>query len=100
MYPYENEQTGDGRRQNNLANLGLQTLFGQVDIQLNQKVITSSCSYCPYNDYLDAILNIGAKMPQGFERMSYCAKIMDNDSNNNVSFDSRYKQTSTGNTVF
>ena len=40
-----------------LANLGLQSMFRQVDIELNQRLITASIG-CYYSDkaYLDAVL--------------------------------------------
>ena len=41
-----------------LANLGLQSLFRQVDIELNRRLITMSMgSYYTYKVYLEAILN-------------------------------------------
>ena len=41
-----------------LGNLGLHSLFRQVDINLNQRLITASIgSYYPYKAYFDTILN-------------------------------------------
>ena len=90
-----------------LANLGLQRLFSsrQVDIELNQRLITASVgSYYPYKAYLDAILNSNIKDTKGisknelFHKHSYDA--MDSDSTSNNGFDRRYKRTSKSNTVF
>ena len=88
-----------------LANLGLQSLFRQVDIELNQRLITASVgSYYPYKAYLDALLNSNIGDTKGilnnelFHKDSYDA--MDSDSTSNIGFDRRYKRTSKGNTVF
>ena len=41
-----------------LSNLGLSTIFSQVDVSLNQKVITTSVgSNYPYKAYMDVLLN-------------------------------------------
>ena len=88
-----------------LANLGLHSLFRQVDIELNQRLITASVgSYYPYKAYLDAILNsqpgdtMGILKNELFHKDSYDQ--MDSDSTNNIGFDRRYKTTMKGNTVF
>ena len=49
-----------------LANLGLQSLFRQVDIDLNQRLITASVGpYYPYKVYLDAILSSNIEDTKG-----------------------------------
>ena len=72
-----------------LANLGLQSLFRQVDIELNQRLITASMgSYYPYKAYLDALLNSNIEDTKGilknelFHKDSYDA--MDSDLNSNI----------------
>ena len=73
-----------------LANLGLQSR--QVDIKLNQRLITASVgSYYPYKAYLDALLNSNIEDTKGilnnelFHKYSYDA--MDSDSTSNIGFD-------------
>ena len=88
-----------------LANLGLQTLFRQVDIELNQRLVTATVgSYYPYKAYLDMILNCSEEETRGvlknemFQKDSYDA--MDSDSANNIGFDRMYKETMNGNADF
>ena len=88
-----------------LANLGLQSLFRQVDIELNQRLVTATVgSYYSYKAYLDVILNCNEQDTKGvlknemFHKDSYDA--MDSDSVNNIGFDRRYKETMNGETVF
>ena len=74
-----------------LANLGLQGLFRQVDIELNQRLITMSVgSYYPYKAYLDALLNSNIEDTKGilknelFHKDSYDA--MNSDSTSDIGF--------------
>ena len=49
-----------------LANLGLQSFFRQVDIELNQRLITVSLgSYYLYKGYLDVVLSSNVKDTKG-----------------------------------
>ena len=80
-------------------------MFRQVDIELNQRLITVSVdSYYPYKAYLDAVLNTNIEDTKGilknklFHKDSYDA--MDSDSTSNIGFDRRYKRTNKANTVF
>ena len=87
-----------------LANLGSQSLFRQVSIELNQRLITVSVgSNYPYKEYLDALLNRQIEDTKGilknklFHKDSYDA--MGSDSTSNIGFDRRNKRTNKSNTV-
>ena len=88
-----------------LANLGLQSLFRQVDIELNQRLVTATVgSYYPYKAYLDAILNSEPQDTKGilknelFEKDSYGD--MESDSSKNLGFVKRAKESELSKTVF
>ena len=88
-----------------LVNLGLHSLFKQVDIDLNQRLVTASVgSYYPYKAYLDAILTSSNEEVETvlksylFHKDSYNA--MENDSKENIGFDRRYRATKEGNVTF
>ena len=88
-----------------LANLGLQSLFRQVDIELNQRLVTATVgSYYPYKAYLDAILKSEEQDTNGilknelFEKDSFGD--MESDSSKNVGFAKRAQETELSKTVF
>ena len=59
-----------------LTNLGLQTLFRQVNIELNQRLVTATVgSYYPYKAYLDVILNCSEGDTKGVLKMKCFTKI-------------------------
>ena len=80
-------------------------MFRQVDIELNQRLITASVgSYYPYKVYLDAVLSSNIEDTKGILKNELFHKdfydVMDSDLTSNIGFDQRYKPTNKGNTVF
>ena len=86
-------------------NLGLHSLFRQVDVDLNQKLITASVgSYYPYKAYMDVLLNSSFEESERelktelFYKDTYGE--MENDPKNNIGFDRRWQATAGGKTAY
>ena len=88
-----------------LVNLGLQSLFRQVDVDLNQTLITASVgSYYAYKAYLDVLLNSSFEDAERELKTELFYKDtygdMENDPKSNIGFDRRWQATAGDKTAY